>query len=406
VNPYTQWDQYLSCAENPHLRIVVSNTTEAGIAYEGESFTPDKVQKSFPAKLTAFLYHRFQFFSADPQKGMLIFPCELIDKNGQHLKEIVLRLTQEWQLGDGFKQWLLAHNHFFNTLVDRIVTGYPRDAAADLCQSLGYEDRLLDTGEIFHLWVIEGETRFKSEFPLDQIGLNVIWTSDLKPYRDRKVRVLNGAHTMTVAVAYLLGLDTVKAAVEDPLVGQFMQRGIFDEILPMLQLPETEKTAFAESVLERFQNPYIHHQWIDIALNAISKFKTRCLPTVIDFFEAHGSPPPNLGFALGALFTFYRGTAIKEGRLTAIRPKGSYEVRDDRPVLEFFLGVWQAHEGEDLAAYQATAAKILANTQMWGQDLNQLKGLNEVVAKALHRINSDGLAAALEALLAAQGVPA
>jgi tagaturonate reductase len=406
VNPYTQWEQYLGCAENPDLRVVISNTTEAGIAYETEDFTPGKVQKSFPAKLTAFLYHRFQFFKAAPQKGLLIFPCELIDKNGQHLKKIILRLIDEWQLGDAFKQWVLTHNYFFNTLVDRIVTGYPRDEAPKLCQTLGYEDQLLDAGELFHLWVIEGETRFKNEFPLDRIGHDVIWTSDMKPYRDRKVRVLNGAHTMTVAVAYLMGLETVKAAVEDPLVGPFMQRGIFDEILPVLPLPEAEKTAYAKSVMERFQNPYIHHRWIDIALNAISKFKTRCLPTLVDFIAAEGSPPPHLSFALAALFTFYRGTAIKEDRLTATRSMGSYEVKDDRSVLDFFLGVWQDHDGEDLAAYQTTAAKILANTQMWGQNLNQLNGLSELVAKALHRINRDGLDAALKELSASQGVAA
>jgi tagaturonate reductase len=403
VNPYTDWDVYLGCAENPDLRVVISNTTEAGIAYEKEAFSPGRSLKSFPAKLTAFLYHRFQFFGGDQQKGMLIFPCELIDKNGQHLRGIILKLIDEWGLDSGFKAWVENHNHFFNTLVDRIVTGYPRDEADALCPDLGYEDQLLDTGEIFHLWVIEGETRFKDEFPLHQLGLNVVWTDELKPYRERKVRMLNGAHTMTVAVAYLSGLDTVKAAVEDSLVGDFMGRSIFNEILPMLKLPEAEKKAFAESVLERFQNPYIHHRWLDISLNCISKFKTRCLPTLVDYIEAHGSPPPHLSFALAAMFTFYRGAQLKDGYLEATRPQGTYLVKDDLPILEFFLNTWQNHKGENLDDYQVTAAIILANSHLWGRDLNELPGVGAAVAKALHQINTDGLNKALENLLAMGG---
>ncbi len=243
VNPYADWPGYLACAENPDLRLVVSNTTESGITYENEPFIPGQALKSFPAKLTAFLFHRFRFFDGDPQKGMLVLPCELIDKNGSKLKQIMLRLIDEWQLPAAFKHWICEHNYFFNTLVDRIVTGYPRDEADRLQETLGYQDRLLDAGEIFHLWVIEGDSRFQAELPLTRIGLKVVWTSDLTPYRERKVRVLNGTHAMTVAVACLCGLDTVKEAVEDPLVGRFMRRGIFNEILPVLPLPAAEKNA-------------------------------------------------------------------------------------------------------------------------------------------------------------------
>lgn len=201
LNPYTHWHDFLGCAENADLRFVVSNTTEAGIVYNDEAYTPDQAQISFPAKLTAFLYRRYTSFQADPSKGLLIFPCELIDQNGSKLRSIVLRLSEQWQLPEPFINWVRQHNHFFNTLVDRIVTGYPKDDMENLSRQLGYRDRLVDTGEIFHLWVIEGHKRFQTEFPVADIDLNVIWTDDLKPYRDRKVRVLNGAHTMTFAAA-------------------------------------------------------------------------------------------------------------------------------------------------------------------------------------------------------------
>lgn len=403
LNPYLDWQGYLSCAENPDLRIVISNTTEAGIAYEKEALTQGQPLQSFPAKLAAFLFHRFSFFDGDPQKGMLILPCELIDKNGSKLKEIILRHIEQWQLPASFKTWVGEHNHFFNTLVDRIVTGYPRDEADRLCENLGYQDRLLDTGESFHLWVIEGDNRFKAELPFDQIGLNVVWTADLRPYRERKVRVLNGTHTMTVAVAYLCGLDTVKEAVEDPLVGQFMRKGLFNEVLPMLSMPEAEKKAFADSVLERFQNPFIRHRWLDIALNSISKFKTRCLPTLIDYYQANMKPPVFLSFSLAALLTFYRGDKLIDGKLAANSEKGPYHVCDDQRTLAFFMSCWQSRSDENRVDFASAARRMLGNAELWGMDLNQLAGLAESVAEALESINTCGMRTALEKLLAGEG---
>jgi tagaturonate reductase len=385
IDPYTQWEAYLACAENPDLRFVISNTTEAGIAYVEEAWDPDRCPDSFPAKLTALLYRRFTCFDGAADKGLLILPCELIDKNGQHLKEIVLRLTKEWELPASFANWVETHNVFFNTLVDRIVTGYPRDEAEKLEAELGYQDRLLDTGEIFHLWVIEGDVQYRSELPLDEIGLNVIWTEDLAPYRERKVRVLNGAHTLTVPVALLSDLETVKAAVEDPRVGAFMRRAVFSEILPHLDLPQAEKEAFADSVLERFANPFIHHRWIDIALNSISKFKTRCLPTLADYMADRGSAPPLLSFSLAALIRFYKES----------------EVRDDAAVLSFFQEVWKSQAGEDRTSCEAICRQVLANTAFWGQDLNTLPGLTTAVSEALFAIQTQGLPAALTQVMEA-----
>jgi tagaturonate reductase len=405
LNPYSQWSQFLQCAENPDLRIVVSNTTEAGIVYNDEPFTPDRVQVSFPAKLTAFLYRRFTHFQAGAGKGLLIFPCELIDQNGTNLRAIVLRLAQQWQLPDAFVDWVQRHNHFFNTLVDRIVTGYPKDDMDDLGRTLGYRDRLVDTGEIFHLWVIEGDKRFQEEFPLADIGLNVIWTDDLKPYRERKVRVLNGAHTMTFAAALLSGQDTVKEAVDDEVLGQFMRRGIFEEILPVLSLPEQEKRSFADSVLERFQNPFIHHRWADIALNSVSKFKTRCLPSITDYAAKMGTSPALLSFSLAALIVYYKGKSFIEGRLEAQRPQGSYRVCDDLEVLEFFYNSWNFYNAWDAIgpkngnALETIVARVLANTHIWGLDLNTLPALTSRVTQSVRSILSDGMRTAMVDLM-------
>lgn len=399
LNPYTHWSQFLRCAENTDLQIVVSNTTEAGIVYNDEAFTPDQAQVSFPAKLTAFLYRRFTHFAADPDKGLLIFPCELIDQNGSKLRSVVIRLAEQWQLSDEFVDWVQRHNHFFNTLVDRIVTGYPKDDMENLNFKLGYQDRLVDTGEIFHLWVIEGDKRFQAEFPLSQSGLNVIWTEDLKPYRDRKVRVLNGAHTMTFAAAFLSGLDTVKEAVEDKIVGRFMRRGIFEEILPVLSLPEQDKRAFADSVLERFQNPFIHHQWTDIALNSVSKFKTRCLPSITDYAAKKRTSPALLGFSLAALIVYYKGERIVEGRLEAQRPQGSYRVCDDFEVLEFFHDAWDVIGPTNGNALETIVKRVLANTQLWGFDLNTLPDLASRVTQSVQRILTDGMPTALVELM-------
>lgn len=409
LNPYTHWSQFLNCAENTELRIIVSNTTEAGIVYNDEAFTPDQAQVSFPAKLTAFLHWRFTHFKADPDKGLLIFPCELIEQNGSKLRSVVLRLAEQWQLSNEFMDWVKRHNHFFNTLVDRIVTGYPKDDMENLNRELGYQDRLVDTGEIFHLWVIEGDERFQEEFPLTEVGLNVIWTNDLKPYRERKVRVLNGAHTMTFAAAFLSGLDTVREAVKDEVLGRFMRQGIFEEIMPVLSLPEQEKRTFANSVLERFQNPYIHHQWADIALNSVSKFKTRCLPSIIDYAAKMGTSPVLLSFSLAALMVYYKGERFIEGRLESQRPQGSYRVCDDLEVLEFFYNAWNFYNAWDVLgpkngnALEAIVARVLANTRIWGLDLNTLPDLSLQVTQSVRSILTDGMRNALVALLEKNG---
>lgn len=399
LNPYDDWDGFLACAENPDMRFIISNTTEAGISYLKEEFVEGKPLTSFPAKVAAFLYHRFKHFRGDPGKGMLIMPCELIDRNGDNLKSIVLSLAGEWGLPAAFADWVARHNCFFNTLVDRIVTGFPRGEMEEVTRYLGYKDQLVNTGEIFHLWVIEGDRRFSEELPFHKAGLNVIWVDDVTPYRDRKVRILNGAHTMTVPVAYLYGLDTVREAVENPVTGRFMRRGIFEEIIPTLKLPREEKVRFADDVLERFGNPFIHHYLIDIALNSTSKFKTRCLPTLLEYAESNSALPAMMTFSLAALIAFYRGDRIEDSALAASRPKGGYRVADNADVLEFFRSTWAACDSTDSEALKGVVRKVLGSRQIWGMDLNAVPGLAEAAGGYLGDIIISGMAGALEKVL-------
>lgn len=398
INPYAQWEDYLALAQNPGIKVVISNTTEAGIAYVEEPLHPGQTPASFPGKLTCLLHRRFTRFDGAEDKGFLILPCELIDRNGDQLLATILKLCDHWQLGDDFKHWVRVHNSFCNTLVDRIVTGYPRNDAQTLQEELGYEDTLMDTGEIFHLWVIEGDPALQQKLPVAELGLNVLWVDDLKPYRERKVRVLNGAHTMTVAMAHLSGISTVREAVADPQIGRFMRHGIFDEILPHVPLEEKERRAFAESVLERFANPFIDHRWLDIALNSVSKYKTRCLPTLIDSCRANGFPPAVMGFALAALIAFYRGERIEDGRLVCGPADGAYHVHDDAPVLSFFQQLWTGKPVGTLQEATALAGRVLGNTAFWGQDLNTLAGLTEAVGGDLYAIANHGMRAALSSL--------
>lgn len=299
LNPYTQYEEYVALATNQDLRIIVSNTTEAGIEYLGTEKLTDMPPKSYPAKLTQFLYKRFQ----SGLKGFILLPCELIDNNGDNLKKCVLQYSDLWNLGDEFKNWINTENDFCNTLVDRIVTGYPRDEVEELTKQIGSQDNLIDTAEIFHLWVIEGH--HEEELPFNKAGYNIVWTDDAKPYKKRKVRILNGGHTSMVLGAYLYGLETVGECLKDETVSAFLKKCIFDEIVPTLGNTETD-IQFGKDVLERFSNPFIKHQLLSIALNSVSKFQVRVLPTILEYKEKFGSYPQALTFSMAALIAFYR----------------------------------------------------------------------------------------------------
>ena len=299
INPYKDYEDFIALADNPDLRVIVSNTTEAGIEYIGTESFSDKPPKAYPAKLTQFLYRRYK----NGLKGFILLPCELIDANADNLKACILKYADLWELGEDFKTWVVEENSFNNTLVDRICTGYPRAEAADICKELGYTDNLIDTAEIFHLWVIEGH--HEDELPFQTAGYNIVWTDDVKPYKKRKVRILNGGHTSMVLGAYLYGLETVGECMKDPVVSAFLKKCLFEEIVPTLGGSEVDKK-FAEDVLERFSNPFIKHMLLSIALNSVSKFQVRVLPTILEYKEKYGKYPEALTFSLAALIAFYR----------------------------------------------------------------------------------------------------
>ena len=322
---------------------------------------------------------------------------------GDNLKKIVLRLSKEWGYEQEFIHWLETSNYFLNSLVDRIVTGYPKEEAKKLANELGYDDNLLDTGEIFHLWVIEGDKRFAEELPLTKAGLNIIWTDDMTPYRTRKVRILNGAHTMTVLAAYLYGLNTVKECMDDELIKAYMEKGLYEEIIPTLDLPENELLDFAKAVSERFANPFIKHYLSSISLNSTSKFKTRVLPSITEYVERKGNIPQVLAFSLAALIAFYRGTEMKGNvlrgnRMTGAEGGNQYDINDDKTVLELFQKLWTGYETGGMMIDEVTGI-VLSRTDIWGLDLNAIEGLTTAVAGYLQKIVVEGMAASLKQLV-------
>ena len=385
INPYTNYADYLANAENSDLRFVISNTTEAGIAYNPGDKLNDAPQKSYPGKLTALLFKRFEAFKGASDKGLIVIPCELIDRNGDNLKRIVLQYAADWNLGEEFIDWIAHDNIFCNTLVDRIVPGYPRDKMDAITAELGYKDNLVVEGEQFHLWVIEAPETVKQEFPSEVCGLNVVFTNNMEPYRTRKVRILNGAHTTLVPVGYLYGIEKVRESLEDDVVGTYLKDAIFNEICPTLDLPEAELNQFANDVLDRFRNPYLEHALMSISLNSISKFKTRVLPSVIEFIKRKEALPERLLFSLASLITFYSGKRGDE----------AIALKDDQSVLDFFSKNWMAVNASELTV-EDFVNTVLSNTDFWGEDLTAYDGLASLVSAYVSEIRVEGIGSVLD----------
>lgn len=394
LNPYSEWDAMLATAQDASLRFVISNTTEAGIAYAEEAYTPGQCQVSFPAKVTALLLARFKALGGSAQSGLVFLPCELIEANGTKLKKYVLQYAKAWALPADFVAWVETHNVFCNTLVDRIVPGFPAAEAQVIYQKLGYEDPLLVAAEPFLLWVIEGPAAIAEELPLHKAGLDVVWTDDLQPYRTRKVRILNGAHTASSLAAYCAGLDSVKSMTEDAVVAKYLNKVMFDEIVPFVPLPEAERQAYAKTIMERFANPNIIHELISIALNSVSKWQVRVLPTVKDYVAKNGKAPAGLSFSLAALLNFYHGRFNAAGEYEGVRQGNqTYPIRDGAELLKIIDAAWQA--SDDVKVQVAT---LLADTRLWGEDLTQVAGLAEQTAASLARIRAVGVKAAMSEL--------
>lgn len=387
ISVYDRYDEFLKLAHNPDMRFVFSNTTEAGISYHADDKFDDAPAVSYPAKLTRLLFERYSHFNGALDKGWVIIPCELIDYNGDALRELVLRYAREWALPADFTRWLNDANTFCSTLVDRIVTGYPRDEAAALEAGLGYRDGFLDTAEHFYLFVIQGPQSLAAELRLDKFPLNVLIVDDIKPYKERKVAILNGAHTALVPVAFQAGLDTVGEAMNDAEVCAFVEQAIYQEIIPVLDLPRDELECFASAVTGRFRNPYIKHQLLSIALNGMTKFRTRILPQLLAGQKATGKLPARLTFALAALITFYRGERGGE----------SYPVQDDAHWIERYQQLWSQHRDKQISTCDLVNA-VLSVSEHWEQDLTQVQGLVEQVSLDLDAILHHGMRAAVKPL--------
>lgn len=384
LNVYSDYEAVMACADHPELRYITCNTTEAGITYDSACQFTDTPPSTYPAKLTQFLYRRFQKFGQEPGKGFVILACELIDDNGKELEKCVLRYAKQWALGETFIQWIENENIFCSTLVDRIVTGYPRSEAASINEENGYEDNIIDTGEVFGFWVIEGPESLKEELPFEKAGLPVLITDNHKPYKQRKVRILNGAHTSMVLGAYLAGQDIVRDCMNDDIILSFMNKAIYKEIIPTLSLSGEDCKDFAAAVTERFKNPFIDHALLSISLNSTSKWRARVMPSLEGYVNKFGKLPACITASFAFYIAFYRGTELTDAGLTAKRPNGdSYTISDDRAVLEFY------YQHKDDSAKDLVHA-VCTNTDFWGKDLTEIPGFEAEVTKMLENIEANG----------------
>lgn len=389
LNPYSEYEAYQALIDSPDVRFVVSNTTEAGIQWaEGETLDM-KPQPSFPGKMTALLYQRYQKFNGASDKGLIILCCELIEDNGDKLKELVLRHAQNWKLGDDFMAWLESSCAFCSTLVDRIVPGFPRDTISEIQDELGYEDNLVVVGEHYHNWVVKAPDWVAAEFPADKAGLNVSFVNEeeQRVIRDQKVRILNGSHTGTMAVAYLSGIDAVRETMEDETLGDFVNSMCAEEIVPNIPGDQEYLSEFAAKILERFYNPFIRHEWLTISLNSMSKWETRVLPSLLDAVENTGELPKRITLSLAALIAFYRGQRGDE----------TYVCKDNADIIELYAKVWADYDGT-AESLKSLVVTVLAYETNWKRDLNEIPGLTDAVTEQLTSILGKGMLATIKSL--------
>ncbi|MFN3941994.1 MAG: tagaturonate reductase [Flavobacterium sp.] len=383
INMYQDYQSYLDLAKEESLEFIISNTTEAGIEYIDSDLMSMQPPKSFPAKLTVLLCERFKYFKGDASKGLTIIPCELINYNADTLKEIIFKYAKQWELEKEFLNWLEKACSFHNTLVDRIVPGYPKNEIDEYNQKLDYQDDILVTAEPFFLWIIEGDEKLKAKLPFEKTNLDVKIVKDMQPYRTRKVRILNGAHTAMVPFSILYGNETVRETLENEFTSSFVSKLIFEEINPTLHMNASELQQFAEEVLDRFRNPFIKHLLSDIALNTISKFKVRVLPSLLEFVQINKKLPDYLTFAFACTIRFYKNEW--QGN--------KLPIKDSADVVDFFDNLWKSND------IQEVVTKTLANLDFWEQDLNHINGLNEALVFALNEMETNSLEQGLKNFL-------
>ena len=384
IDHHKDFDNFLKLAEQPEMRFIVSNTTEAGIVFDPSCKFTDKPALSYPGKLVQLLYHRFEHFKGDTTKGFIILPCELIFHNGKHLKECILQYITHWNLGLEFKNWFNNACSVYNTLVDRIVPGYPKDNVELILDRIGYDDKQLVKGEVYHLWVIEAPKSLSSEFPADKAGLNVMFVPSEAPYHERKVTLLNGPHTVLSPVGYLAGLDTVRECCEDSLIGRFVDKVMYEELLSTLNLPKVELTKFAGDVKSRFLNPFVKHFVTSIMLNSFPKFKTRDLPGLKIYHDRKGTLPKCIVLGLAAICTYYKGG--KRGN-DEISPNDAPEI------IDLLKNLWATNNCAEVAK------GVLSAVSIWDENLKLIPGLTEMLTEDLEIIQKEGMRKAVEMVL-------
>ena len=393
LNPYTDWEAVKAVAVSPDLEYISCNTTEAGIVYDPNSKADQLPPDSFPAKLTVLLYERFKA----GQKGLVILSCELIDNNGKELQRCVNLHIDDWGLGEDFKKWINEENTFCSTLVDRIVPGRIRDPkeVEELDKEHGYEDPLLDVGEVFGVWYIEGPAWLEEKLPFKKAGVNVHVVPEVAPYKKRKVRILNGAHTGFVLGAYLSGQDIVRDCMHNDSIRGFMNKMLYEEVIPILPLDKEDCENFAAAVTDRFNNPFVDHLLMSISLNSTSKWKARNMPSFLEYIEKFGKLPVCLTMSLAAYIAFYstKITRREKDGLICVRPAGNeYKIQDDAWVLDFYFEHKDASDAELVKA-------VLSNEKMWDQDLTKIADLEETVLADLTKIRNEGAEAAYASCL-------
>ncbi|WP_445458132.1 tagaturonate reductase [Flavobacterium sp. HNIBRBA15423] len=374
INPFTSFQDYLDLAKEKELQFIISNTTEAGIEFVDTDTLNMQPPVSFPAKLTVLLYERFNHFKGDVSKGLTIIPCELINYNAATLKEIILKYCDLWNLDNQFKTWLLESCTYHNTLVDRIVPGYPKNEIEEYNDKLDYQDNLIVTAEPFFLWVIEGDETLKQKLPFHKTDLNVKIVDDMQAFRTLKVRILNGAHTAMVPFSILYGNETVRQTVDGDFTGKFVNQ-VITEINGTLDMDKEEISNYAEDVMDRFRNPFIIHKLSNIALNTVSKFKVRVLPSLLQYIENNKSLPVHLTYSLACLILFYKGTWK-----SSVLP-----VNDNADIVEFFKKAWSSND------FNKITKVTLENVEFWEQDLSKINGLSEAIVSALTEIETNGI---------------
>jgi len=384
LNPYKHFDDYLKLAENPDMRFIVSNTTEAGIAFDKACKLTDAPAKSYPGKLTQLLFHRYKTFNGAADKGFLIFPCELIFHNGKMLKKCIHKYIELWELGADFLNWFDNACGVYSTLVDRIVPGYPKDTIDQILAKIQIDDKMVVKGEIFHLWVIEAPESVAKEFPADKAGLNVLFVPSEKPYHDRKVTMLNGPHTVMAPVGYLSGLNTVSEILGHDVLGPFVNKVMFTELMETLDLPKAELEKFGKAVLDRFRNPFVNHYVTSIMLNSFPKFKTRDLPGLKTYLERKGELPKGIVLGLAAMCTYYKG---------GLRGKDEISLNDEQQIINLLAELWGSEDT------QTVAEGVLDAEFIWGEDLNLLPGLTQALKADLDSIRDNGMLATVKSIL-------